>query len=223
MGEKAKSFDEEWEVIHRTMEWGKYPAEHVIRFIARNYYKMQRSKIKILDYGCGGGAHTWYLAREGFDVYAFDGSPSAIATVKKRLDMDGLKANLKVADALEIDYPKEFFDAVVDNVCIYANMSKNIQMMYNGVYRILRSGGKLLTTCFGEKTDGYGSGRKLEKDTYADIEYGNLAGRGTAHFFSKEELEEDLKVAGFSNITIDKILYTDNQVQIEQFVAVGIK
>lgn len=66
-----KSFSEEWEKIHSTQEWGRYPSETVIRFIARNYYKTEREKIKILDFGCGAGAHTWYLAREGFDVYAF--------------------------------------------------------------------------------------------------------------------------------------------------------
>lgn len=52
---KEKSFDETWEEIHKTQEWGKYPTEHVIRFIARNYYKKERSKIRILDFGCGGG------------------------------------------------------------------------------------------------------------------------------------------------------------------------
>ncbi len=49
-----KSFDETWEQIHSTQEWGKYPSEIVIRFIARNYYKGNRSETKILDFGCGG-------------------------------------------------------------------------------------------------------------------------------------------------------------------------
>ena len=48
-----KSFSEEWEKIHSTQEWGRYPSETVIRFIARNYYKTEREKIKILDFGCG--------------------------------------------------------------------------------------------------------------------------------------------------------------------------
>lgn len=29
-----KSFNEEWEQIHQSMEWGKYPSENVIRFVA---------------------------------------------------------------------------------------------------------------------------------------------------------------------------------------------
>ena len=39
-----KSFSEEWEKIHSTQEWGRYPSETVIRFIARNYYKTEREK-----------------------------------------------------------------------------------------------------------------------------------------------------------------------------------
>lgn len=75
----CSSIDPKWEEIHRNREWGKYPTEYVIRFVARNYYNFPiRQRVKILDYGCGGGSHTWYLAREGFDTYAFDGSQSAI-------------------------------------------------------------------------------------------------------------------------------------------------
>lgn len=44
-----------WEQIHQSKEWGQYPSEHVISFIARNFYSAEREKIKILDFGCGGG------------------------------------------------------------------------------------------------------------------------------------------------------------------------
>lgn len=40
-----KSFSEEWEKIHSTQEWGRYPSETVIRFIARNYYRNKLSSI----------------------------------------------------------------------------------------------------------------------------------------------------------------------------------
>ena len=50
-----KSFDDIWETIHATEEWGKYPSEPVIRFVARNYYNKDRRCITMLDFGCGGG------------------------------------------------------------------------------------------------------------------------------------------------------------------------
>lgn len=43
----GKSFNQEWETVHSTQEWGMYPTEHVIRFIARNYYNVpERGKIE---------------------------------------------------------------------------------------------------------------------------------------------------------------------------------
>lgn len=218
-----KSFHDEWEYVHSTQEWGIYPSEHVIRFIARDYYKLERNKVKILDFGCGAGAHTWYLSREGFDVYAFDGSKSAIEKVSQRLKREHLKAHLQVADALYLDYPVEFFDAVIDNVCIYSNLSKNIETMYQNVYKMLKSGGKLFTTCFGKKTDGYGSGEVLEKDTFVNATEGVLQGRGITHYFDKEELEKILNVSGFQKIQVDFDLYTDQGKTVELFVVSAVK
>ena len=219
-----KSFNQEWETVHSTQEWGVYPTEHVIRFVARNYYKTpERSKVKMLDFGCGTGAHTWYLAREGFDAYAFDGSESAIKRAKERFEREHLKAHFDVLDALDVNYPDGYFDAVIDNVCVYGNLLDNINTMYANIYRMLKTGGKLLTTCFGKETDGYGTGRFLEKDTYAEITEGVLVGRGTIHFYDKAELNYVLEKAGFKNIQIDTILYTDRHVQIEQYIAIAEK
>lgn len=205
-----KSFDEEWENIHSIQEWGKYPSEYVIRFVARNYYKAEdRNKVKILDFGCGAGAHTWYLAREGFDVYAFDGSRSAVARVKERLEKEMLNANVQVCDALELNYKNEFFDCVIDSVCIYANTISNIQKMYNNIYQILKSGGQLFTSVFLVDTTGCGTGDEIEKHTYRNITEGNLAGRATVHFFEKDELVALLKKIGFVNLCVDRMDYTD--------------
>lgn len=222
-GMMGKSFDEEWEAIHSTQEWGKYPAEHVIRFVARNFYKKNRDTIKILDFGCGGGAHAWYLAREGFDVYAFDGSESAVRKTKERLMADNLYAHLEVADALELQYEKDFFDAVIDNVSIYANRWKNIITMYEEIFDKLKDSGKLLTVCFGKKTSGCKSGQNIERDTYINITEGVLANRGTVHLWELEELEETLCRIGFRDIKSDTILYTDNGNQVEQYVVTAMK
>ncbi len=218
-----KSFDEIWEQIHSTQEWGKYPSEIVIRFIARNYYKRDRESTRILDFGCGGGAHTWYLAKEGFDVYAFDGSKSAVEKVAKRLEEESLQAKLKVLDGAEIDYPDDFFDAVVDNVTIYANEIIYIKEMYGRVYKSLKHGGKLLTVVFSTETTGYGSGEKLEHNTYRDITEGNLAGRAIVHFFDKNEIVELLKMTGFKSIHIDKMEYTDNGNTVSQYIVTAEK
>lgn len=192
---KKKSFDEYWEEVHSKTEWGQYPTEHVIRFIARNYYNTERMNTRILDFGCGGGAHTWYLAREH------------------------LKADLSVRDALLLDYPNEYFDAVVDNFCAFNNLLEIVSSMYEEMHTILKPDGKLLTAVFGKRTDGFGTGEKLEEDTYSNLECGTLKGRTKIHFFDINSLSKLLDECGFRNIKIDTIFYTDQGNKIELLIA----
>lgn len=214
-----KSFDTIWETIHRNQEWGKYPSEPVIRYVARNYYDKNRSQIKILDFGCGAGSHTWYLAREGFDVYAFDGSESAVNKVKDRLEKEGLKADLRVRDALELDYEDNFFDCVIDNVSICANKFENITKMYEKIYDMTKQDGRIFTSVFSKNTTGYGMGEQIEKDTFINLTCGVLKGRGIVHFYDENEISALLDKTGLCDIQTDVIHYTDNGNVVEQIFA----
>jgi 2-polyprenyl-3-methyl-5-hydroxy-6-metoxy-1,4-benzoquinol methylase len=100
-----------WEEKFQTEEWGKYPPERVIRFVARNFYASpDRQAIRLLDAGYGPGACTWYMAREGFRVAGIDGSPTAIKRANERLRTEGLSADLQVGDYVVLPWPDEFFD-----------------------------------------------------------------------------------------------------------------
>ena len=203
--------DKNWEKIHSTQAWGQYPCEAVIRFVARNFYKSEkRSNVKILDFGCGGGAHTWYLAREGFSTYAFDGSESAINNTRQKLKKDNLYADLSVCEGAEIEYASNFFDAVIDNVCICQNTSQEISLMYAQVYRILKRGGVFFSSVFSTDTTGYGTGDKLEEHTYTNVTKGNLVDLGVCHFFDSNEALKILTETGFTDIVIEPSTYTDN-------------
>lgn len=214
----GKAMDTIWDNIHASQAWGGYPSEHVIRFIARNYYQTERSKVKILDFGCGGGAHTWFLAREGFDTYAFDGAEQAVINTRKKLEKEHLSAHLEVKDGTDLDYQENYFDAVIDNVSIYSNKMKDIISMYKNIYRSLKTDGKLLTVCFGKETCGYRIGVEIEKDTYTNIPKGPLHNRGTVHFFDKKEIIDILEQIGYRHITIDTINYSDSGEIIQQYV-----
>jgi len=125
---KEKSWDNAWEKIFRSRAWGKYPPEELIRFIARNYYKVpDRKQIKILDVGCGAGAAVWYIAREGFSAYGIDGSDTAIKIAKERFAKEGLKGSFKVGDIISLDYTKEYFNCVVDVCAIQHNKTEAVK------------------------------------------------------------------------------------------------
>lgn len=44
-----------WEEILGSKEWGKYPTEELIRFVAKNFYSKNRTEISFLELGVGGG------------------------------------------------------------------------------------------------------------------------------------------------------------------------
>ncbi|MCI6086944.1 MAG: class I SAM-dependent methyltransferase [Selenomonas sp.] len=218
--ENGTSFHTDWEKIHAGREWGGYPSEHVIRFVARNFYSApDRSKVKILDFGCGAGANTWYLANEGFDTYAFDGSKSAVARAEKNLAKKGLAAHFLVADGIQLPYESETFDAIIDNVMIYSNTLANIRMMYGECHRFLKTGGKFFSCVFGREMTGYGSGTEIEPNTFADTTEGRAAHTGYMHCFDRQELHDVLAEAGFSRIVIEEVRYTDVGSLVHQYIA----
>lgn len=205
-----ESFDKIWELIHREKEWGKYPSEEVVRFVARNYYSKDRAATRLLDAGCGTGAITWYMAREGFDVYAFDGSATAIRKAEQRIRDERLQASFSIGDALNMDYANEFFDGVIDSAMIYANTVANIKAILKECHRVLKKQGKLFSTgLFKIGMNGYGTGEKLEENTFRELTEGSLAHRGTVHFFDEQQIHELWTEAGFRNIKIDSLARTD--------------
>lgn len=212
-----------WEQIHRKKNWGGYPSEHIIRFVARNYYVMDRHSIRILDFGCGTGSHTWYLAREGFDTYAFDISETAIEKLRQRLYDEGLIAKTDVCDGVNLKYSSDFFDSIIDNVSIQSNRVDDIKRMYKESYRVLKNHGKLITVVFDKDTTGYGTGIKIEEGTYEGVTGGSLQGLGCRHFFDREELTEVLCNSGFKNVLVENNTYTDKGNIISQLIAIGEK
>ena len=175
-------------------------------------------KIHVLDFGCGQGAHTWFLCREGFDVYAFDGSKSAVEKTRQKLNKESISAILSVQEGTKLDYEDDFFDFVLDNACIYANTMDMIKTMYANCYRILITGGKILTVVFGECLDGYQSGKEIEPGTYRDIAEGVLENRGCSHIFTRSELINTIQDAGFSNIQCNDCKYTDRGCMVHQLI-----
>lgn len=167
-----KSWDPVWEKIFSSREWGYYPEISVVRFIAEHFYNFthkDRSKIKILDLGCGTGNHVWYLAREGFRVYGIDGSKTAIKSAKKRLAQEGLKAELMVGDMARLPYGDDYFDAVIDSAAIQHNRLRDIGVIIHEIHRVLKPEGRVFSML-------------VAKDKTLKASFGQV------HFFNKLEI-----------------------------------
>ena len=142
-------WNKKWEQIHQRQDWGKYPPEELVRFVARNYYKVKdRSKVSFLDLGCGLGAASWYLAREGFDVWGIDGSKTSIDKVIVRFRKENLQGFFENNDYLKTSYSNNIFDCVIDVCSIQHNSPKDQQLIINNIYKWLKPGGKVFSMMF---------------------------------------------------------------------------
>jgi SAM-dependent methyltransferase len=211
--------DPAWEQIFRTREWGKYPPEHVVRFVARTFYRCpNRCDVRLLEIGCGPGANVWFAAREGFSVAGIDGSASAIRRAKERLSQEGLAADLRVGDFVSLPWPNNTFDGALENVSLYCNGSESIRAALAEVQRVLKPGAPFQASFFSNNTWGFDKGTKVEVDGFRDITEGPLAGTGFCLFPSRERLMEFFQ--GFVNVSIERVSWTlenENQL-VEQFV-----
>ncbi len=216
-----------WETVHASRQWGKYPPEDVIRFIMNRYSSLpanEREDVKVLDIGCGQGAVSWFLAREGFSVTGVDVSPSAIEKARQYLEQDGLKAELQVADMKALTLPKEGFDCILDIESVYTHTIADIKNIYGDLFTLLKSGGSLFTMAFSTDCSNFGTGTKIEERTYTDIPSGS-PGTGMVHYFERGELETILKGIGYAEIEVNQKTVTRNNGRdiISQWMVYGSK
>ena len=215
----GSGWDPVWEEIFRSREWGKYPPEHVIRFVARNFYRVpDRKNVRLLEVGCGPGANVWFMAREGFTVPRIDGSSIAIRQASERLSREGLAADLRVGDYSTIPCPDSSFDGVVENVSLYCNRWGVVRRALGEIRRILKPGAQFLSSFFSDRTWGYGRGTMVEPDGFIDITEGPLAGAGFVLFLNQARVYELFR--DFADIAMERISWTmeGEQRLVEQFV-----
>lgn len=185
-------WDPVWDSVFASNEWGKYPAEELIRFVARSFYsypRALRSSIKILEIGCGPGANLWFCAREGFTIFGIDGSQNAINRANQRLDTEvpGWLGQLSVGDISDLPYDDDYFDAVIDNEAVCCNSLEDSLAIYKETSRVLKPTGKLFVRTFSPDTYGYGTGVQIAADAFLCSE-GPLKNLGYARFTQKHDL-----------------------------------
>ena len=88
-----------------------------------NRWKKQNKK-DFLDIGCGLGRHTIQFAKKGFNVNSIDLSEEAIKITKEWLEKEGLKANVKKSDMIQLPYKKESQKIITENE--FKNLLKKI-------------------------------------------------------------------------------------------------
>lgn len=151
----------------------------------------ERGSRRVLDLGCGTGRHLVYLAKEGFEPFGIDLSPTGLEQARRWLAEEGLKAELKESDMTSIPYPDGFFDGAISIHVIYHGTLDQMRKAISEIHRTLRPGGLALLTFQSRRSYRSGRGRELEPHTFIP-DIGSDAGL-PHHFSDREELEELLR------------------------------
>jgi len=147
----------------------------------------------VLDFGCGTGRHTVYLAELGFHVSGFDLSEASVAVARRELTRRGLEADLAVWDMnkIPLPYADSCFDAVIAVRVLQHTFLEAIRRMTLEIGRITRKGGHLYVEV---PTYERATMQKQKGITFKEYDDGTLvplAGDEVGiphHFFRKEEL-----------------------------------
>jgi SAM-dependent methyltransferase len=218
------TWDPIWEKVFSEQEWGRYPGESLIRFIAKNFYKTERNQIKLLEIGCGTGANIWFMSRENFSVFGIDGSKTAIKKAYDILKKDNLAAELTVGDINCLPYKDCFFDAVIDVECICCNRKEDSVRILGEINRVLKPSGYLYSRTFTEEMYVGRKNSNLSKFEYTEISDGPLQGKGFVRLIDKLTIPE-LYGKLFNVVSIDKLeaTHNNNELRTSEWIIISQK
>lgn len=183
-----------------------YPNEELLKFFGRVFFPFSRSmrkKTKILELGCGSGANLWMIAKEGFDAYGIDISPSAIKLCKKMLKKWGTSAGLEVGDFLNIPNDDDSYDCLIDVLATYCLPTESFLKCLDEIKRVLKKGGKFFSFTPSANSDAfmnYRPAKKIDRCTLDGIKRENSPYAGNNfpfRFISPTDYKKILIEKGF--------------------------
>ncbi|MBU4511815.1 class I SAM-dependent methyltransferase [Patescibacteria group bacterium] len=135
---------ESWEKLYKKQKYYGASLEHLPEIV--KIFKNANVK-RVLDLGCGGGKHLFYLAKNGFEVYGVDLSKEAINTAKKQFRDHKLKGKFIVGSfGKKFPYKNDFFDAVISIRALNQGTDKDINKAVIELTRVLKPGGLVFIT-----------------------------------------------------------------------------
>jgi ubiquinone/menaquinone biosynthesis C-methylase UbiE len=98
--------------------------------------------LKVLEVGCGLGTDGAQFAKAGADYTGVDLTEAAIELAHKRFDLWGLKSDLRVSDAENLDFPSETFDIVYSHGVLHH--TPDTARSIDEIHRVLKPGGRAM-------------------------------------------------------------------------------
>ena len=114
---------------------------------AKGFCEFESSRnLKLLDIGCGTGWVVCEYARHGAEVTGIDLTEAATLIARKRLQLYGLNADIKEADAENLPFEDESFDMVTSMGVLHH--TPDTQKALDEIHRVLRKNGKFIISLY---------------------------------------------------------------------------
>lgn len=147
-----------------------------------------RGLSKVLDLGCGTGRNTIYMAKSGLQVTATDISDRGLEITSKRAGECGLSVKTVKHDMRNLPFRDDLFDAVLCSWVSGHGTLDDIKQHASEMLRVIKPGGMLFADYPSTKSEHYGRGTEIEKNTFLN----NMTAeeRIPHHYSDLEELED---------------------------------
>lgn len=113
------------------------PTEELVDFVKKTKFP---EGTKMIEFGCGEGRDSIFLAKSGFEVTGVDIAPSAIERAKEWAEQENVEVDFQVNDVTAlIEIPDEYFDLGVNIGCLQMfPTQEDRRNHYSEAYRVLK-------------------------------------------------------------------------------------
>ncbi|MFX1536738.1 MAG: class I SAM-dependent methyltransferase [Promethearchaeota archaeon] len=181
-----KAWDEIWKTKEGRALWLE-PDPFVASLLPR--FKKEGIE-KILDIGFGVGRHAIFFAKEGFDAYGIEPSPTAIKYAIKWAEQEEVTLKLRTAEMNSLPFDTDLFDLVLAWNVIYHGTISYIRQTFKEIKRCLKFNGYLLCTLISTRHNKYGLGEEIEENTFIIAEEQEKS--HPHHYFDIDEINQYL-------------------------------
>lgn len=151
------------------------------RFLCNSLKGKCQNKL-VLDYGCGNGIHSVWLAQEGAKVIGIDLSQNSLDVARKRIERKGLEdVEFILMDCEKLDFPDNHFDIIFDGETF---SSLDIDKALPELNRVLKPRGFLI----GIETLGHNPIANLKRQF--NKKTGRRTGWATEHIFKMKDFKK---------------------------------
>jgi ubiquinone/menaquinone biosynthesis C-methylase UbiE len=115
--------------------------------------------LRVLEIGCGLGTDGVRFAKAGADYTGVDLTDAAIELARKRFELSGLRGELRVSDAENLDFADESFDLVYSHGVLHH--TPDIARAVSEIHRVLKPEGRAIVMLYHRDSYNYRVGIRI--------------------------------------------------------------